>query len=34
LRPIAAITAPVTGGGINRSIQPTPDHITISAIAP
>src|SRR5215469_11451764 len=32
LRPIAAITAPVTAGGINRSIQPTPDHMRISGI--
>ncbi|MGY4627636.1 hypothetical protein ACVWY3_005392 [Bradyrhizobium sp. USDA 4486] len=34
LRPIAATTAPVTAGGIRRSIQPTPDHITTSAITP
>ena len=34
LRPIAATTAPVTAGGISVSTQPTPDHITISAITP
>ena len=34
LRPIAATTAPVTAGGSSLSTQPTPDHITISAITP